>query len=181
MPRQFELLLLDNVDNLGIIGDVVKVKAGYARNFLLPRGLAETPTAEKIEALAERRAEVEAEMKKLAAEQAAMVEKLTDHEITLERSANDSGILFGGVSQHEIAELLREQGFAIEDRHVRLGETIKRIDSYHVPIVIHKELKTEIKLNVVSDRPLEDNEESDGAVEGEANAEADAEKPADDN
>ncbi|MEM8783651.1 MAG: 50S ribosomal protein L9 [Planctomycetota bacterium] len=161
MARPYELLLLDTVDNLGIVGDVVKVKAGFARNYLLPRGLAEAPTPEKVEALAEQRAVVKAEMEKLAAEQAAMIEKLADHEITLERSANDSGVLFGGVSQHEVAELLREQGFAIEDRHVRLGETIKRIDNYDVPVVINKDLKTEIKLHVVSDRPLEDAETSE--------------------
>ncbi|MEM9751870.1 MAG: 50S ribosomal protein L9 [Planctomycetota bacterium] len=175
MARQHELLLLETVDNLGIVGDVVKVKPGYARNFLLPRGLAEAPTQEKIDALAERRAEVKAELEKLAAEQAAMIEKLTDHEITLERSSNDSGVLFGGVSQHEIAELLREQGFDIEDRHVRLGETIKRIDTYHVPIVIHKELKTEITLVVKSDRPLEEETQEQGeeAAEGESAEKAD--------
>ncbi|MEM7577951.1 MAG: 50S ribosomal protein L9 [Planctomycetota bacterium] len=159
MARQHELLLLDTVDNLGIIGDVVKVKAGFARNYLLPRGLAETPTPEKIEELSSQRAAVEAELKKLAAEQTAMIEKLADHEITLERSANDSGVLFGGVSQHEVAELLREQGFAVEDRYVRLGEVIKRLDSYDVPVVINKDLKTEIKLNVISDRPVEEEEQ----------------------
>ena len=173
MAMHIELLLLDTIDNLGIVGDVVKVKAGFARNYLLPRGIATTPTPEKVEELAERRAQVEAEMKKLAAEQSEMIEKLEDHEITLERSANDQGVLFGGVSQHEIAELLREEGFAIEDRHVRLGETIKRLDSYHVPIVINKELKTEIKLWVISDRPLED-EEADESAEGEAEGDAEA-------
>ena len=167
MARQHELLLLETVDNLGIVGDVVKVKPGYARNYLLPRGLAEAPTQEKIEALAERRAQVEAELKKLAAAQKAMIEKLEGHEITLERSANDAGVLFGGVSQHEIAQHLRDEGFAIEDRHVRLGETIKRLDSYDVPVVINKDLKTEIKLWVVSDRPTE--EQADEApAEGDA-------------
>lgn len=152
--KQIELLLLENVDNLGIVGDVVKVKPGYARNFLLPRGLASPPTSGAIKRLAQRRAEVEAEMKKLRADQEQTIEQLADHEITIERSANDQGVLFGGVSQHDIAEALRSEGFGIEDRHVRIGEQIKRLDSYDIPIVIDKELRTQIKLWVVSDRPL---------------------------
>ncbi len=198
MARPHELLLLQNVENLGIIGDVVSVqpgfarnflgrrgrgvprappggggsvKPGFARNFLLPRGIAIPPTPEKVAELAGRRAEVEAELKALAAKQAAMIEKLHDHEITLERSANDQGVLFGGVTQHEIAEILREQGFEIEDRYVRLGEQIKRLDSYHIPVIINKELKTEIKLWVVSDRPMDHDEEPENTEEGDAQQE----------
>jgi len=155
MPRYLELLLVENVDNLGIVGDVVKVKPGYARNFLLPRGLAEPPTEEKIAALAERRALIEAEMAKLAEQQKQLIERLENYELTLERATNDAGALYGGVSQHDIAQALRDQGFEVEDRFVRVGEQIKRIDTYHIPIVIDKELKTEIKLWVVSDRPLD--------------------------
>ncbi len=173
MARYIELLLLENVDSLGIVGDVVKVKPGYARNFLLPRGYAEPPSDEKIAALAERRAQIEAELAKLAEQQKTLIDRLSDYELTIERSANDSGALYGGVSQHDIAEALREQGFEIEDRFVRLGEQIKRIDTYHIPIVINKELKAEIKLWVVSDRPLDLDDEQ--APEGEEGAEAEAE------
>ena len=165
--KTIELLLLDNVDNLGIIGDVVNVKPGYARNYLLPHGLAETPTPEKIEELSARRAEVQAELDKLAAQQRAMIEKLEGYELTMERSANETGVLFGGVSQHEIAEALRAEGFDVEDRYVRVGEQIKRLDTYEVPIVINRDLKTEIKLWVVSDTPLEDEPQEDAEVLGE--------------
>jgi len=170
--KQIELLLLDTVDNLGIVGDVVKVKPGYARNFLLPHGLAEAPTEEKIQELSARRAEVEAEMKKLRGEQEAVIEKLNDYELTLERAANEQGMLFGGVSQHDIAEALQAEGFAIEDRHVRIGEKINRLDTYHIPVQLAKDLKCEIKLWVVSDKPMEieDEEPAEGeeAAEGEA-------------
>ena len=165
--KTIELLLLDNVDNLGIVGDVVRVKPGFARNYLVPHGLAVTPTPEKVEELAARRAEVQAELDKLAAEQRAMIERLEGYELTIERSANDSGILFGGVSQHDIAEALQEEGFAVEDRYVRVGEQIKRLDSYEVPIVINRDLKTEIKLWVVSDTPLEDEPQEDAEAVGE--------------
>ena len=168
--KTIELLLLETVENLGIVGDVVKVKPGHARNYLLPHGIAVTPTPEKVQELAARRAEAEAQLKQQAAQQKAMIEKLEGHELTLERSANDAGVLFGGVSQHEIAEALRAEGYALEDRHVRIGETIKRLDSYDIPIVINKDLKTEVKLWVVSDTPLE----SDGDDQAEEAAHAPA-------
>ncbi len=170
MAKQIELLLLDTIENLGIVGDVVKVKPGYARNYLLPHGLAEPPTQEKIQELAARRAEVEAELKKLRGEQEALLEKFADYELTLERSANEQGMLFGGVSQHDISEALKADGLAIEDRHVRIGEKINRLDTYHIPIQLAKDLKTEIKLWVVSDKPLE--EETEEGAEGEGGAEA---------
>ncbi|MFA9477557.1 50S ribosomal protein L9 [Phycisphaerales bacterium AB-hyl4] len=165
--KQIELLLLDNVDNLGIVGDVVKVRPGYARNFLVPRGLATTPTPGSIERLAERRAVVEAEMKAIRSAQQEMIGKLEEHEITMERSANEQGVLFGGVSQHDIAEALRADGFSVEDRWVRIGQQIKRLDSYQIPVVIDKELKTEVKLWVVSDKPAEELEAEGDAGEGD--------------
>lgn len=154
--RTVELLLVENVDNLGIVGDVVNVKPGYARNFLLPRGLATVPTPEAIEALQERRREVEAELKRLEEAQHQLIDRLDGYELTLERAANEQGVLFGGVSQHDVSEALQAQGFDVEDRYVRLGDKIERLDSYTVPIVINKELKTEIKLWVVSDKPMEE-------------------------
>ncbi|MEM7681508.1 MAG: 50S ribosomal protein L9 [Planctomycetota bacterium] len=161
--RNVELLLLDNVDNLGIVGDVVKVRPGYARNYLLPHGLADVPSDEKIAQLAERRKEVEAELKRIAEAQSAAASKLEGHELTLERSANDQGVLFGGVSQHDIAQALRAEGFDIDDRHVRIGMVIKRLDTYDIPIVFTKELKADIKLWVVSDRPMDLDEEAEAA------------------
>ncbi|MFP4144051.1 MAG: 50S ribosomal protein L9 [Phycisphaeraceae bacterium] len=166
--KQIELLLLENVDNLGIVGDVVKVRPGYARNYLLPRGLATVPTQKAIERLAERRAEVEAELKAIRDKQTGIIKQLEEYELTLERAANEQGVLFGGVSQHDVAEALREAGYNVEDRWVRLGEQIKRLDTYHIPVVVDKELKTEIKLWVVSDKPAEELEPE--AVEGEEEA-----------
>src|SRR5690606_18126382 len=113
MARNIELLLTDNVDNLGIVGDVVKVKPGYARNFLLPRALATKPTPSAIKKLAERRRIVEEELKQRRAAQEAMVEKLDGFELTMKRSANEQGVLFGGVSQHDIAEALKAEGFNV--------------------------------------------------------------------
>ncbi|MFI4859936.1 MAG: 50S ribosomal protein L9 [Phycisphaerales bacterium JB063] len=163
--KTIELLLLDTIENLGIIGDVVKVKPGYARNYLLPHGLADIPSEEKIQELAARRAEVEAELKKLRSEQEVMIQKLEEFELTLERAANEQGALFGGVTQHDIAEGLRAEGFAVEDRHIRIGERINRLDTYTIPVQVAKDLKTEIKLWVVSDKPMEAEEEDGGSDE----------------
>ncbi len=127
------MLTTENVDNLGIVGDVVDVRPGYARNFLLPRGLAGQPTPGAIKRLAERRAQVEAEMKARRAVLEGMLEKMAGHEITLMRSANEQGVLFGGISQHDITEAMLADGFVIEDRMVRIGQQIKRLDSYQHP------------------------------------------------
>ncbi|MEM9881374.1 MAG: 50S ribosomal protein L9 [Planctomycetota bacterium] len=164
--KTIELLLLETVDNLGIVGDVVKVRPGFARNYLLPHGIAVSPSPERVAELAERRKAEAARLAKLAEEQRAMVEKLEGYELTLERSANENGVLFGGVSQHEIAEALQAEGFAIDDRHVRIGDQIKRLDSYDIPVVVNKELKTEIKLWVVSDQPLESDDDEDTPEDG---------------
>lgn len=175
--KTIELLLLDNVANLGIVGDVVKVKPGYARNYLLPFGLATTPSDAAIKRLAARRAEVAAEMAALRKEHEALIEKINNFELTLERSANEQGVLYGGVTQHEIAQALRDAGFdMIEDRHVRVGDQMKRLDSYQIPVVIDKELKSEIKLWIVSDKPAEELEAED-EVDGEVVDEAEAGEP----
>lgn len=175
MPRTFQLLLTENVDNLGIVGDVVDVKAGYARNYLLPRGLAQEPTEEAIKALAKRREEVQKEMARIRASQEKMIEKLGEFELTMERSANEQGVLFGGVSQHDIAEALQADGFDVEDRYVRIGEQIKRLDTYTIPIHISHELKAEIKLWVVSDKPPVDLDELVEAEQGDDTADEAAE------
>jgi large subunit ribosomal protein L9 len=165
--KTIELLLLDNVANLGIIGDVVKVKPGYARNYLLPFGLGTKPSEAAIKRLAARRAEVAAEMAVLRKEHESLIEKINGIEITLERSANEQGVLYGGVTQHEIGEALRAEGFdMIEDRHVRVGQQMKRLDSYQIPVVLDKELKAEVKLWIVSDKPAEELE-AEGEVDGE--------------
>lgn len=172
--KTIELLLLETVDNLGIVGDVVNVKPGFARNYLLPHSIAVTPTAEKIEELAARRTEEAARLDKLSAEQRSMIDKLEGYELTVERSANENGLLYGGVSQHEIAQALQAEGFAIDDRHVRIGDQIKRLDSYDIPIVINRDLKAEIKLWVVSDDPAvqaSDDNRRDAPAEDEEAAE----------
>ncbi|MEM8834519.1 MAG: 50S ribosomal protein L9 [Planctomycetota bacterium] len=169
MSKNVELLLTENVDHLGIVGDVVKVRLGFARNYLLPRELATTPSQEKIDALASKRAEAERELAEKRALREKMVSDLEDFELTLVRSCNDQGLLYGSVSQKDIADALGEKGFEVRERDVRIAHTIKRVDSYEVLIKPESDLEATIKLWVQPDRELDTDEETGVEVDDEGN------------
>ena len=171
--RNIELLLTENVGNLGIVGDVVKVKPGYARNYLLPMALATKPTDAAKSRVAARRAQVEAELKALRASQEKLIELLATVEITLQRSHNEEGMLYGSVTQHDIATALHAEGHPVTERDIRIGSPIKRLDSYKIPVQLATDLKTEIKLWVVSDKPAEElGEKKSEPAKGEAENQA---------
>ena len=153
--RNVELLLNISVENLGLVGDVVKVKPGHARNYLLPHGLAEYPTAEKIEALKDARATAAAAMQKRQEGRAKLIERLTDITIKLIRSVNDQGALYGAVTHRDIFDQLHLDGFPVEIHAVRLANTVRRIGTYTCAIVFDRELRTEINIEVLPDRTLE--------------------------
>lgn len=168
MARQksVKLLLVENVENLGIVGDVVNVRPGYARNYLVPMRLATVPTPTALKRVEARRAEVERELAALRKVREDLVQKLQGLEITLQRSANPAGHLFGSVVNTDIVLALAELGHTITERDVRIGGPIKQIDTYEIPIVFEKDLSATIKLWVVSDKPLDelDTEELEEAV-----------------
>lgn len=156
MPSTVELLLVENVENTGIVGDVVRVRKGYARNYLLPRGLATEPSQDLIKSLAGKRADAERMLAELRKQREALTAKLAGYELTLIRSCNDQGILYAAITQHDIAAGLAAVGFeGIKDREVRLGQTIKRVDSYQVHIKFEADLDAPITLHVNADRELE--------------------------
>lgn len=170
MARSIELLLTENVENLGIVGDVVKVRLGYARNFLLPRELATEPSEDLIKSLQAKRADAERLLAQQRQERATTIEKLANYELHIERSCNDQGILYAGVTQQEIAAALNAAGFKnVRPRDIRLNEAIKRVDTYTVHVKFETELETNIKLWVMADRKLEleEKEEMDFDAEGE--------------
>lgn len=156
MARTLELLLIENVDGTGIVGDVVKVRKGFARNFLLPRSLATKPSAELIKQLAGKRADAQKMLAELRSQREAMTKRLSGIQLTLIRSCNDMGILYAAITQHDVATALGAAGYAgIKDREVRLAQTIKRIDHYDVHIKFEADLEAVIKLDVQPDRPLD--------------------------
>ena len=167
MARSIQLLLVDNVEGLGIVGDVVKVKPGYARNFLLPHGHAVFPSAKKVEQLKEQREQVLAELAALRKQREALLQKMHDMKLTLTRSCNDQGLLYGSITQRDIADGLESQGYNVGQRSVRLGQPIKRLGEYQVPVQFDKDLRTEITLVIEADRSLaEESEEMDFDDEG---------------
>ena len=148
-----ELLLKNTIEHLGKTGDVVDVKPGYARNYLLPRGMAVMVTKSNI-------AEVELARKNAIAEEEArladlkdMASKLGEVSITIEGKANDEGHLFGSVSAAQIADCLREKGVPVEDKQVRLEHPIKEIGVYDVIVHLHAEVESQIKVWVVQQKP----------------------------
>ncbi|MBT5657202.1 MAG: 50S ribosomal protein L9 [Phycisphaerae bacterium] len=166
--RTIELLLNENVENLGIVGDVVKVRTGYARNFLLPMQIAEVPSDERI---AELQAERTTALAQVAAQRNAREEltaRMEEVELTLVRSCNDRGGLYGSVTQRDISEALEQVGFGgIEIRAVRLPSSIRRIGTYEIPIQFEADLRVEITLIVEPDQPLEERNEMEFDDEGE--------------
>ncbi|MCU0689299.1 MAG: 50S ribosomal protein L9 [Phycisphaerales bacterium] len=135
MARNVQVLLVENVDGTGIVGDVVQVRKGFARNFLLPRGIATTPDENKIKDLQVKRKDAIKQLGELKKARTALIEKLKGHELTMIRSCNDLGILYGAVTQHEIAVELAKAGFkGIIDREVRIALPIKRIGDYGVTV-----------------------------------------------
>ena len=153
--RKVELLLNRTIENLGLVGDVVKVKPGFARNYLLPHGFAEAPTPEKIEALKDLRAKAQAELAKLRSEREALIGRMEGVSIKLVRSVNDAGILYGAVTQRDISDQLVADGFPVDMRAVRLQNPIRRIGHYSCVIQLDRDLRTEISIDVLPDRTLE--------------------------
>lgn len=165
MARPVELLLTRNVENLGIVGDIVKVRAGFARNYLLPHSLAEHPTDAKIESLKEARAKALAEIAAQRQLREETVAKLTGVSIKLVRSCNDQGVLYGSITQRDIADALVAAGYAVDMRAVRLAAPFRRIGSYTCLIQFEKELKADITIEVAADRTLESMDEAKKAQE----------------
>lgn len=159
--RRIELLLNRTVEHLGLVGDVVRVRAGYARNYLLPMGLAEPPTPEKIEALKEARAAARAEQAAMRAARADTIEKLAEITVRLVRSCNDQGALYGSVTQRDISDALVEMGYGVDMRAVRLSQPIRRLGENLVLIQFERDLKQEITVRIVPDRELEDEREEE--------------------
>jgi len=145
-----KILLCEDVEELGYLGDIVEVKEGYARNYLLPHGLATAPSETNIKALADEKA-ARSEQRRLTRERLeAVAEAVSGAEAVVAAKANEQGHLFGSVAQHEIADNLRKQGFEITDKMVRMSEHIKEVGTHEVTLKIAPELKVKVSVIVVS-------------------------------
>ena len=158
-----KVLLCEDVEKLGWFGDVVEVKTGYARNYLLPQRIAIVPTEANIKSLEDERAHRSEERKIVADRLAQVVEKVDGAEAVISAKANERGHLFGSVSEKEIAANLREQGFEVPDNCVDLVEHIKEVGEHSVRLKFGGELAATVKVIVVSQD--ENVEIADGSIE----------------
>jgi large subunit ribosomal protein L9 len=147
-----QIILLDKVANLGNLGEVVKVKDGYARNFLIPTGAARRATASAVKEFEIKRAELEqAAAAKLAASQAE-AEKLNGKAFTIAQKAGVDGRLFGSVTNHDIAEALGKSGFAVVKAQVRMPTgPLKTLGEHAVKVALHTDVVVDVSIKVVGE------------------------------
>jgi large subunit ribosomal protein L9 len=167
MPN-VKLLLQESIKNVGRVGDVVEVSPGYARNYLLPRGLAVQPTANNVKKVEARRKEIERMERERREEQERMIQQLAGIEVHLERRANEHGHLFGSVTATDIARGLQAQNFNINPEDINLPGRLDRIDTYTVQVKFAEDLAADVKVWVNADP------ESKAAIEAARKAAQDA-------
>ena len=148
-----EVILLEKINKLGDLGDQVKVKAGYGRNYLIPVGKAVSATAENIEKFESRRAGLEKAQADSLSAATVRAEKLNATEITLERIAGEEGKLFGSVSGADIAEAVTATGTELAKNEVRLPEgPLRMLGEFEVNVYLHFEVEAKIKVIIVAEK-----------------------------
>lgn len=144
-----DVLLAENVDSLGKQGDIVRVKPGYARNYLLPQGMATVATEHNkrmVEKHKLRVAELETQRVKSYRERADAISK---YSVTLEANANEDGHLYGSIVQTDIADALKSAGYEVGPDHIKLEGPLKELGMYTVKVELHAKAKAEVKVWVV--------------------------------
>ena len=143
-----DVILLERIERLGQIGDVVKVKPGFARNFLLPTKKALRATAENKKRFEEQRAQIEANNLKRREEAEKIKDKVEGLKVVLIRQASETGILFGSVSSRDISEGVTKAGFTVDRRQVILDKPIKTLGLHDVRVALHPEVIVKVTANV---------------------------------
>jgi large subunit ribosomal protein L9 len=143
-----KVLLREDVDDLGARGEIVRVRAGYARNYLLPRNLAVEATAGNVKGIEQERAAL---LKKEAKERAtaeAQSQQMGSLDLEFRRKAGEQGALYGSVTSMDLAEALKERGYEIDRHRIHLREPLKRVGEYTVPVRLHREVTIDLKVRV---------------------------------
>ncbi|SLN14186.1 50S ribosomal protein L9 [Roseovarius gaetbuli] len=143
-----QVILLERVAKLGQMGEVVDVKPGFARNYLLPQRKALSASAKNIEDFANRKSQLEAQNLETRKEAEAMADKLNGQQFIVIRQASDSGALYGSVSTRDAADSATENGFTVERKQVALTSPIKYLGLHDVLVTLHPEVEATIVLNV---------------------------------
>jgi large subunit ribosomal protein L9 len=145
---QLQVILLERVENLGQMGDVVKVKLGYARNFLLPEKKALRATKDNLSYFESRRAQLEAQNLKMKGEAESVAGKMDKARVSIVRQAGESGQLYGSVAARDVADGLTAGGYTVEKRQVVIDRPIKMIGIHNVRVVLHPEVSVTVLVNV---------------------------------
>ncbi|PCJ07545.1 MAG: 50S ribosomal protein L9 [Rhodobacteraceae bacterium] len=143
-----KVILLERVAKLGQMGDVVDVKAGFARNFLLPQGKGLTASAANIANFETQKAQLEARNLETKGEAEALGEKLAGQQFVVIRSASDAGALYGSVTPRDAADAATAEGFSVDKKQVSLIAPIKDLGLHAVAVMLHPEVTVEIEMNV---------------------------------
>lgn len=143
-----QVILLERVAKLGQMGDVVDVKSGYARNFLLPQGKALTASAANIASFENQKTQLEARNLETRKEAEALGERLNGQQFVVIRSASEAGSLYGSVSPRDAADVATAEGFSVDRRQIVLRAPIKELGVHTVSVILHPEVEVEIALNV---------------------------------
>lgn len=158
-----EVILMQRIEKLGQMGEVVRVKPGYARNYLLPRGKAIRATRENLERFERERAQLEAQNLKRREEAERVAERVAGLAVVLIRSAGESGSLYGSVTARDIAEACKAAGLTIDRQQVQLDQPIKALGLWNVRIQLHPEVAITVTVNVARSA-----EEAERQARGEA-------------
>lgn len=150
-----QVILLEKIAKLGVLGSIVNVKPGYARNYLIPQGKAKRATEKAIAEFETQRAELEKKQAGILAVANEQAEKLNGLLIQISQKAGVDGKLFGSVTSANIAEELQKQDFAIEKSMIRMPEgQIKQVGDYTVDIVLHSEVSAHITVSVLGEATI---------------------------
>ncbi len=143
------VILQADVANLGAAGDVVRVKDGYARNFLVPRGLAIIADERNVRKLAHFKRIADARSAKLLKEAKGLAERLAATAVSIRRESGEEGKLFGSVTNRDIAEALNAEGFEIDKRMITLEEPLRNIGVFTVPVKVHSQVEASARVYVI--------------------------------
>jgi large subunit ribosomal protein L9 len=143
-----KVILAENIQSLGRIGDVVKVAPGYARNYLVPKGLAMAATDKNVRDLDHKKRILAQKREKVRLQMLSLAEKLNRVTISLRRKVAEEDKLYGSVTVVDIARLLEEQGFTVDRKDIKLAQPIKQLGEFTVPIRVDADVSAEIKITV---------------------------------
>jgi len=146
-----QVILREDVDNLGKIGDLVKVKDGYARNFLVPTKKAIEATPKNVKAMEHAKKMVSDRVRTLKKSASADADRIKSLAITIKAKVGEEGKLFGSVTTMDIADAMQTQGVAIDKRKIMLEEPIKRTGDYTVPVKLHTDVVADLKVSVIAE------------------------------